>query len=115
MSGSEALALAMFLSFIVLVFTGFPIAWVLGGLAVLFTALGIIFEVDLGIVTHVERVEPARAKIVDAGLAKAFQQCMAEIACQGDITERRYPLFGGIEVSETEFATLRDMDPVDRR
>jgi len=38
----------MFLSFILLIFTGFPVAWVLGGLAVLFTALGIIAQVDLG-------------------------------------------------------------------
>ena len=39
----------MFLAFIGLVFTGFPIAWILAGLAVLFTALAIVFEVDLGI------------------------------------------------------------------
>ena len=38
MSGNEILALAMFASFIALVFTGFPVAWILGGLAVLFTA-----------------------------------------------------------------------------
>ena len=50
----EWLAIAMFLSFIGLIFTGFPIAWVLGGLAVLFTALGIIAEQDLGIFTGVD-------------------------------------------------------------
>jgi tripartite ATP-independent transporter DctM subunit len=50
----EWLAIAMFLSFIALIFTGFPIAWVLGGLAVLFTALGIIAERDLGIFTGVD-------------------------------------------------------------
>ena len=40
----EWLAIAMFASFIVLIFTGFPVAWVLGGLAVLFTALAIIAD-----------------------------------------------------------------------
>ena len=48
MSAAEWLSVAMFFSFILLIFTGFPVAWVLGGLAVLFTALGIIAQVDLG-------------------------------------------------------------------
>ncbi len=46
---NDFLVIAMFLSFIGLIFTGFPVAWVLGGLAVLFTAIAIILEVDLGI------------------------------------------------------------------
>lgn len=50
----EWLAIAMFVSFIALIFTGFPVAWVLGGLAVLFTALAIIAERDLGIFTGVD-------------------------------------------------------------
>jgi len=54
MSASEVLALGMFASFIALVFTGFPIAWILGGLAVLFTALAIVLEVDLGFPTGVD-------------------------------------------------------------
>jgi len=54
MTGSELLALAMFASFITLILTGFPVAWVLGGLAVLFTALAIAFEIDLGIATGVD-------------------------------------------------------------
>lgn len=49
MSGNEVLALIMFLSFIALVFTGFPVAWILGGLAVLFTALAIVLEVDFAV------------------------------------------------------------------
>ena len=48
MSPNEYLAVAMFASFILLVFTGFPVAWILGGLAVLFTAAAIILEIDLG-------------------------------------------------------------------
>ena len=48
------LAIAMFLLFIVLILTGFPVAWVLGGLAVFFTALAIVFEQDLGIYTGVD-------------------------------------------------------------
>ena len=51
---NECLALAMFGSFIILVFTGFPVAWILGGLAVLFTALAIVVEVDLGLPTGVD-------------------------------------------------------------
>jgi len=54
MEAREFLAIGMFLAFIGLIFTGFPVAWVLGGLAVLFTALGIIFERDLGIYTGVD-------------------------------------------------------------
>ena len=49
MPANEVLALVMFLAFIGLVFTGFPIAWILAGLAILFTALAIVFEVDFGI------------------------------------------------------------------
>ena len=54
MTGAEALALTMMLGFIVLVFTGYPIAWILGGLAIVFTALAIIFEVDFAIPTSVD-------------------------------------------------------------
>ncbi len=46
MQPNEILALCMFLSFIGLVFTGFPVAWILGGLAVLFTAFAIVLNVD---------------------------------------------------------------------
>ena len=54
MSGSEVLALTMIVMFIALVFTGYPIAWILGGLAALFTALAIIFQVDFAITTNVD-------------------------------------------------------------
>jgi tripartite ATP-independent transporter DctM subunit len=50
----EWLAVAMFAAFILLIFTGYPVAWVLGGLAVLFTALAIVVEVDLGLATNVD-------------------------------------------------------------
>ena len=46
MSAGDWLSLMMFLSFIVLIFSGFPVAWVLGGLAVLFTAIGIVAQID---------------------------------------------------------------------
>ena len=39
----------MFFAFIVLVFTGFPVAWVLAGLSILFTAIAIVASVDLGL------------------------------------------------------------------
>jgi tripartite ATP-independent transporter DctM subunit len=44
----------MLAAFVGLVFTGFPVAWILGGLAVLFTALGIIFEADFGWLTGMD-------------------------------------------------------------
>ncbi|MCZ4273844.1 TRAP transporter large permease subunit [Maritalea porphyrae] len=37
---NEIICISMFASFILLLFTGFPVAWILGGLAVAFTALG---------------------------------------------------------------------------
>ena len=54
MAPNEWLAVALFGSFITLVFSGFPVAWILAGLSVLFTALAIIFEVDLGVATGVD-------------------------------------------------------------
>ena len=49
MPANEVLAIGMFLSFILLVFTGFPVAWILGGLAVIFSALSLILEADFSI------------------------------------------------------------------
>ena len=49
MPTNELLAIGMFLSFIALVFSGFPIAWILGGLAVIFSAVSVILEVDFSI------------------------------------------------------------------
>ena len=49
MAANEILAMAMFGSFIALVFTGFPVAWILGGLAVMFTAFAIVLNVDFAI------------------------------------------------------------------
>lgn len=46
MSSGDILSLLMFGSFILLIFSGFPVAWVLGGLAVIFTAIGIVLRVD---------------------------------------------------------------------
>lgn len=46
---NDVLVVAMFASFIGLIFTGFPVAWVLGGLAVVFTAIAIVLEVDFGV------------------------------------------------------------------
>jgi tripartite ATP-independent transporter DctM subunit len=40
MAFNEILCILMFVSFIGLLFTGFPVAWVLGGLAVVFTVIG---------------------------------------------------------------------------
>ena len=46
MSSGDILSILMFVAFMLLIFTGFPVAWVLGGLAVLFTALGIVLKTD---------------------------------------------------------------------
>jgi tripartite ATP-independent transporter DctM subunit len=49
MPWNDILVVSMFVAFIGLIFTGFPVAWVLGGLAVVFTALAIVLEADFGI------------------------------------------------------------------
>jgi tripartite ATP-independent transporter DctM subunit len=49
MPANEILALLMFASFIALVFTGFPVAWILGGLSVIFTAIAIVLQVDFNL------------------------------------------------------------------
>lgn len=54
MSVREWLAVAMFASFIGGILTGFPVAWVLGGIAILFTAIAVIVETDFGIYTGVD-------------------------------------------------------------
>ncbi len=52
MTVGDTLSLLMFVSFILLIFSGFPVAWVLGGLAVIFTAIGIVARVDFGLPVH---------------------------------------------------------------
>ncbi len=54
MPWNDVLVVAMFVAFVALIFTGFPVAWVLGGLAVFFTALAIVLDVDLGIPLNVD-------------------------------------------------------------
>ena len=49
MAANEVLAVMMFISFIALVFTGFPVAWLLGGLAILFSALAVVLEADFNL------------------------------------------------------------------
>lgn len=49
MAANEILATVMFVSFLALVFTGFPVAWILGGLAVMFSAFAVVLEVDFAI------------------------------------------------------------------
>ncbi len=49
MPWNDILVVTMFIAFIGLIFTGFPVAWVLGGLAVVFTALAIVLDADFGI------------------------------------------------------------------
>ena len=54
MALNEVMATLMFASFMALVFTGFPVAWILGGLAVMFTAFAIIMDVDFGVPINVD-------------------------------------------------------------
>ena len=54
MTVREWLAIAMFGTFIFGILSGFPVAWVLGGVAVLFTAIAIIVQRDLGHFTGVD-------------------------------------------------------------
>lgn len=54
MSINDVLSLLMFASFIGLILTGFPVAWVLGGLSIVFTAIAIVMDVDLGFAIGVD-------------------------------------------------------------
>ncbi len=54
MSLREWLAVARFFSFIAGILTGFPVAWVLGGSALAFTALVVLLERDFGLETGVD-------------------------------------------------------------
>lgn len=54
MSINDVLSILMFASFIGLILTGFPVAWVLGGLSIAFTAIAIILDVDLGFAIGVD-------------------------------------------------------------
>jgi len=48
---NDYLVIAMFLTFIGLLFTGFPIAWVLGGVACIFTLVGYLADIYLDTAT----------------------------------------------------------------
>ncbi len=50
----EKLVIAMFLSFIALLFTGFPVAWTLAGIGVLYCGLAYLFDNDLMLWTGLE-------------------------------------------------------------
>ena len=51
---SQYMAIALFVSFIVLIFTGYPVAWLMGGLAVAFTAISMMFDTYLNIYVGVD-------------------------------------------------------------
>lgn len=54
MSINDVLSILMFASFIGLILTGFPVAWILGGLSIVFTALAIVLDIDLGFAIGVD-------------------------------------------------------------
>jgi tripartite ATP-independent transporter DctM subunit len=54
MSINDLLSILMFVSFIGLILTGFPVAWVLGGLSIVFTVLAIVLDIDLGFAIGVD-------------------------------------------------------------
>lgn len=54
MEVSDVLVIVMFATFIGLLFTGFPICWVLGGTAVLFTGVGMLADQYLGAFTGID-------------------------------------------------------------
>ena len=54
MSINDALAILMFVSFIGLILSGFAVAWVLGGLAIVFTVIAIVLDIDLGFAIGVD-------------------------------------------------------------
>ena len=54
MEFNDYLVIAMFLTFIGLLFTGFPVAWVLGGVAMLFTLVGYFSDLWFGTLTGLD-------------------------------------------------------------
>ena len=58
MAANEVLAVMMFISFIALVFTGFPVAWLLGGLAIFFSALAVVLEADFNLAIGMDLAIP---------------------------------------------------------
>ncbi|MBU0653622.1 MAG: TRAP transporter large permease subunit [Gammaproteobacteria bacterium] len=54
MDTNEVLVVAMFASFILLLFSGYPVAWVLGGIAILFTGIGYLSDEYLDTVTGLD-------------------------------------------------------------
>ncbi|MBV1787042.1 TRAP transporter large permease subunit [Marinobacterium sp. D7] len=51
---NEILVIAMFLTFIALLFTGIPVAWVLGGTGVLFAGIGYLADLHLDTITGLD-------------------------------------------------------------
>jgi TRAP-type mannitol/chloroaromatic compound transport system permease large subunit len=56
METGDYFVIAMFLSFIGFLFTGFPVAWVLGGVAVLFTLIATISDTWFGTMTGLDYI-----------------------------------------------------------
>jgi len=54
MEVSEILVIAMFGSFMLLLFIGYPVAWVLGGIAITFTAVGYFSDIYLDTITGLD-------------------------------------------------------------
>ncbi len=54
MDANEILVIAMFLSFIALLFTGFPVAWVLGGIGILFAFIGQLSDMYFDTITGLD-------------------------------------------------------------
>lgn len=54
MEFNDYLVIAMFLTFVSLLFTGFPVAWVLGGVAMIFTLVGYFSDLWFGTLTGLD-------------------------------------------------------------
>jgi len=54
MEVNDYLVIAMFLTFIALLFTGFPVAWVLGGVGILFCGVGYYADLYFDTVTGLD-------------------------------------------------------------
>lgn len=54
MALNEILVVAMFIAFVGLIFSGYPVAWVLGGLSVFFTAIAVIAEAEFAVPVGVD-------------------------------------------------------------
>lgn len=102
----------MFVLFIGLIFSGFPVAWVLGGLAVLFSALAITATYDFGVYTGIDWAYASLT--VKRIWARAVSTSdMESASTYGRVVEEMTSAWSELQLKmwSAWFTTLRELDP----